>query len=79
MQQTRGDVGGSGDTEDRTGPLMTPHELNQEYLYRLWKAGKITEEYVHMWAKALTELQEEAPCDNFVWLMKNQPMLVNAF
>ena len=76
MQQTCGDVGGTGDTEDRTGALMTPHELDQEYLYCLWKAGKINEEYVQMWAKALTQLQEEADCDYFVWLMKNQPMLV---
>ena len=76
MQQTRGDLGGTGDTEDRTGALMTPHKLDQEYLYRLWKAGKITEEFVQMWAKALTELQAEANCDYFVWLMKNEPALV---
>ena len=58
---------------------MTPHELDQEYLYRLSKAGRINDEYVQMWAKALSELQAEANCDYFVWLMKNQPMLVNAF
>ena len=58
---------------------MTPHELDQEYLYRLWKAGRINEEYLQMWATALSELQAEADCDYFVWLLKNQPMLVSAF
>ena len=76
MQQTRGDVGGEGDTENRTGPLMSQHELDQEYLYRLWKAGRITEDYVEMWGKALAELQTESPCDYFSWLLKNQPTLV---
>jgi len=55
---------------------MSQHELDQEYLYRLWKAGRINHEYVQMWAKALSELEAEARCDYFVWLMKNQPMLV---
>ena len=76
MQQTRGDLGGTGDTEDRTERLLSQHELDQEYLYRLWKAGRINDKYVKMWAKALTELQTESPCDYFVWLMKNEPALV---
>ena len=76
MQQTRGDLGRTGDTDDRTARLITQHELDQEYLYRLWKSGRINDEYVQMWAKALTELQDESPCDYFVWLMQNQPMLV---
>ena len=76
MQSESTPLGREGDTEDWTARLMTPHELDQEYLYRLWKAGRINEEYVQMWAKALTELQTESPCDYFVWLMKNQPMLV---
>ena len=79
MQPQGSDVGGERDLQDRAAPLMSQHELDQEYLYRLWKAGRITGEYVQMWAKALTELQAEANCDYFVWLMKNQPMLVNAF
>ena len=79
MQPQGSDVGRTGDTEDWTARLMTPHELDQEYLYRLWKAGKIIEKYIQMWATALSELQTEANCDYFVWLMKNQPMLVNAF
>ena len=79
MQQTCGDVGGTGNTEDRTERLLyrlSQHELDQEYLYRLWKAGRINDGYVQMWAKALTELQSESPCDYFTWLLKNQPMLV---
>ena len=76
MQQSCCDVGGTGDTEDRTARLLSQHELDQEYLYRLWKAGRINDEYVQMWAKALTELQDQSPCDYFVWLMQNQPMLV---
>ena len=76
MQYTSSQICGEGDTEDRTARLLSQHELDQEYLYRLWKAGRINAEYVQMWAKALTELQAEANCDYFVWLMKNQPMLV---
>ena len=70
MQSQSSLLGRTGDTED--GAELSQHELDQEYLYRLWKAGKITD-------KALSELQAEANCDYFVWLMKNQPMLVNAF
>ena len=76
MQQTCRDVGRTGDTEDRTARLLSQHELDQEYLYRLWKAGRINDKYVKMWAKALTELQAEADCDYFTWLLKNQPTLV---
>ena len=78
MQFESTELGGEGHTEDRTERLyrLSQHELDQEYLYRLWKAGRINEKYVQMWAKALTELQAEADCDYFVWLMKNQPMLV---
>ena len=79
MQSESSQLCGTRDTEDGTAHLMTPHELDQEYLYRLWKAGRINEEYVQMWATALSELQAEADCDYFVWLLKNQPMLVNAF
>ena len=75
MQSTNSTIRDKGDTEDRTARLLSQHELDQEYLYRLWKAGKINAEYVQMWAKALSELEAEARCDYFVWLMKNQPML----
>ena len=76
MQPESNRLGGKGDTEDRTARLLSQHELDQEYLYRLWKAGRIGVDYVQMWAKALTELQSESPCDYFTWLLKNQPMLV---
>ena len=75
MQSQSGMVCRERDTEDGTERLLTSHELDQEYLYRLWKAGRINEEYVEMWAKALAELQDEANCDYFVWLMQTQPML----
>ena len=75
MQSKGTELGGTGDTEDRTARLMSQHELDQEYLYRLWKAGRINDEYVQMWAKALSELQTEGDCDYFN-LIKNQPVLV---
>ena len=76
MQRSCCSICGEGDTEDRAARLLSQHELDQEYLYRLWKAGRINDEYVEMWANALCELQVEAECDYFAWLMKNQPMLV---
>ena len=76
MQRSCSSVCGKGNTEDRTARLLSQHELDQEYLYRLWKAGRITHAYVQMWAKALSELQTEAECDYFAWLMMKQPALV---
>ena len=76
MQSQSIELGGEGDTEDRKARLMSQHELDQEYLYRLWKARRLNYECVQIWAKALTELQDETSCDYFVWLMQNQPMLV---
>ena len=76
MQSQCSQLGGEGDTQDRTARFVTPHELGQEYLYRLWKAGRINDEYVKMWTKALCDLQTEADCDYFAWLMKWQPALV---
>ena len=64
------------DREDPTAWLLNQHELDQEYLYRLWKAGRITHAFVHLWGKALSELQAKADCDYFAWLMLNQPVLV---
>ena len=71
MQSASSTLCGERDTEDRAE--LSQHELDQEYLYRLWKAGRINDAYVEMWAKALAELQDEANCDYFVWLMENQP------
>ena len=77
MQSQGSLLGRTGNTEDRTTQLLTPHELDQEYLYRLWKAGRINDGYVEMWAKALSELQIEANCDYFVWLTQQNPALVS--
>ena len=76
MQSKGPELGGTGDTQDRTARLMSQHELDQEYLYRLWRAGRITQEHAQTWAKALSELQAEADCDYFAWLMMKQPVLV---
>ena len=74
MQSQSNTIRHKGDTENRTA-LLSQHELDQEYLYRLWKSGRITHAFVQIWAKALTELQEEAQCDYFVWLMQQNPPL----
>ena len=76
MQRSCCSICGEGDREDPTAWLLSEHELDQEYLYRLWKAGRITHAFVHLWGKALSELQAEADCDYFAWLMLNQPVLV---
>jgi hypothetical protein len=78
MPSESSSICGEGDREDPTAWLLSQHELDQEYLYRLWKAGRITHAYVQTWAKALSELQAEADCDYFVWLMQRNPPLVLA-
>ena len=79
MQSCRVSIRGEGDPEDGTARLLSQHELDQEYLYRLWKAGKISETYVQSWALALSELENESPCEYFLWLMKLNPQLIGAF
>ena len=76
MQRSCSSICGEGDREDPTAWLLNQHELDQEYLYRLWKSGRITHAFVHLWGKALSELQAEADCDYFAWLMLKQPVLV---
>ena len=75
MQSQSDRIRQNGDREDPTAWLLSQHELDQEYLYRLWKAGRITHAYVQTWAKALSELEAEASCDYFVWLMQQNPSL----
>ena len=77
MQSQSTPLGREGDTED--GAELSQHELDQEYLYRLWKAGKITEKYVQIWAMALSELEKESPCEYFLFLLKLNPQLNGAF
>ena len=76
MQRSCCSICGEGDREDPTAWVSSEHDLDQEYLYRLWKAGRITHAFVHLWGKALSELQAKADCDYFAWLMLNQPVLV---
>ena len=77
MQSASSTLCGERDTED--GAELSQHELDQEYLYRLWKTGKITEKYVQIWAMALSELEKESPCEYFLWLLKLNPQLISAF
>ena len=76
MQSCRISIRGEGDPEDGTARLLSQHELDQEYLYILWKAGRITADFAQMWATALSELEKESPCDYFVWLLKRNPRIV---
>ena len=75
MQSFRIAIRGEGDKEDRTERLLSQHELDQELLYRMWRASKVTEDLVQSWSKALSELQQEGPCDYFVWLMQRHPAM----
>ena len=75
MQSQGSDVGGERNTEDRTERLLSQHELDQELLYRMWRASQVTEDLVQSWAESLAELQQEAPCDYFVWLMQRHPAM----
>ena len=77
MQSASSTLCGERDTED--GAELSQHELDQEYLYRLWKAGRINGKYLQMWATALSELEKESPCEYFLWLMKLNPQLIGAF
>ena len=79
MQSFRIAIRGEGDPEDRTTRLMSEHELDQELLYIMWRAGKVTEDLVQSWAMALSELEKESPCEYFLWLLKLNPQLIGAF
>ena len=75
MQSCRISIRGEGDPEDGTARLLSQHELDQELLYRMWRASQVTEDLVQSWAESLAELQQEAPCDYFVWLMQRHPAM----
>ena len=49
--------------------LLSKHELAQERLYRMWRAGWVREENVLLWAQRLERLQREDDCDSghFTW------------
>jgi len=59
--------------------LLSKHELAQERLYRLWRAGWVTGVYVQRWAQSLERLQdEEGDCDYLMWLLRTFPPLVES-
>ena len=55
--------------------LLSKHELAQERLYRLWRAGWVCDEHVLSWAQSLERLQAEGQCDYIVWLLQHFPPL----
>ena len=55
--------------------LLSKHELAQERLYRLWRAGWVREEHVLAWAQSMERLQREGDCDYLVWLLQRFPPL----
>ena len=55
--------------------LLNQHGLDQELLYILWKDNRVIN-CIALWSKALSDLQKEAPCEYFTWLMKRNPPLV---
>ena len=64
-------VGGSTD-------FLSQHELAQERLYRLWRAGWVTGGYVHLWARSLERLQGEEDCEYLMYLFRTFPALVES-
>ena len=75
MQSQSDRIRQKGDREDPTAWLLNQHELDQEYLYRLWKDNRVIN-CIALWSKAFSELQKEAPCEYFTWLMQRNPPLV---
>ena len=56
--------------------VLTEHELAQEKLYLIWRAGRLTcPLYVQMWADSLGRLQLEGECSYFCWLIQRRPPL----
>ena len=65
-------VGGSTDFP------FSQHELAQERLYRLWRAGWVTGGYVQLWARSLERLKGEEDCEYIMWLFRTFPPLVES-
>ena len=54
--------------------LLSKHELAQEKLYRLWRAGWVRGDNVLLWAQSMERLQrEKGDCDYLVWLLQRFP------
>ena len=80
MQSQGNTIRDKGDTEDRlygTARLLSQHEMDQELLYILWRDNWVRN-CIAFWAMALSDLQREAPCAYFAWLLKRTPHLVYA-
>ena len=75
MQSQSDRIRQKGDREDPTAWLLSEHELDQELLYILWRDNRVIN-CIALWSKALSELQKEAPCEYFTWLMQRNPPLV---
>ena len=61
---------------DSAGIVLTEHELAQQTLYLIWRAGRLTcPVSVQMWADSLGRLQLEGECSYFDWLVQRHPPL----
>ena len=60
-----------------SGPVLTEHELDQEWLYRVWADGRLVGPYIILWTQQVDRLQLEAPCDYLTWLLQRSPPLKN--
>ena len=47
---------------DDDGGTLSGHELDQEWMYRVWRDGRVRGEYIGLWAKQLQVQQQYAPC-----------------
>jgi hypothetical protein len=56
---------------------MSSHELAQERLYRLWRAGWAKDD-VQLWTQSLERLHGEGNCDYLMWLLRTFPPLVES-
>ena len=57
---------------------FSQHELAQERLYRLWRAGWITEGYAELWAQSVERLQGEGDCEYLMYVFRTFPALVES-
>ena len=53
--------------------LLSEHELAQERLYRLWRAGWVQGENVLLWAQSIERLSLEGDCGYLIWLLQRFP------
>ena len=55
--------------------LLSGHELAQERLHRLWRAGWVRGENVLLWTQSQKRPSLEGDCDYLVWLLQRFPRL----